>query len=103
MKFSGETPKQRDNLLFTNDTGNMFVGMWDSTPFESKMRPFPCYEFVQLLEGDISITQENGVVDQFKAGDAFFIPQGTVCRWKTTEYVRKFYSILDARQVAAVN
>ena len=91
----GEMPQQRDSVHFTNDAGNMFVGMWDSSPFESEMRPFPCHEFVQLLEGEITITQEDGHSHQFKAGDAFFIPKGTVCCWKTTEYVRKFYSILD--------
>jgi uncharacterized cupin superfamily protein len=28
----------------------------------------------------------------------FFIPMGTVCSWKTTGTVRKFYSILDPRE-----
>ena len=93
--IEGEAPEQHDNVLFTNDKGNMFVGMWDSTAFESQMRPFPCYEFVQLLEGEITITEDDGKINLFKAGDAFFIPMGTVCRWKTTEYVKKFYSILD--------
>ena len=95
FEIAGKMPQQRDSVHFINDTGNMFVGMWDSTPFESEMRPFPCYEFVQLLEGEITITEETGAVNTFKAGDAFFIPMGTVCRWKTNEYVRKFYSILD--------
>jgi uncharacterized cupin superfamily protein len=86
---------QHDNLAFTNDAGNMFVGMWDSMPFESAMLPFPCYEFVQLLEGQISITEGNGATHEFNPGDAFFIPAGTVCSWKTTGYVKKLYSIFD--------
>lgn len=88
------TPLQRDNVLFTNDAGNMFVGMWDSTAFESEMKAFPCYEMVQLLEGEITITEANGQVHLFKAGDMFFIPKGTVCKWQTTGYVKKFYSTL---------
>jgi len=92
--IKGEAPLQRDHILFTNDAGNMFVGMWDSTPFESETGPFPCHEFVQLLEGAVTITEGDGTTHLFKAGEAFFVPMGTVCGWKTTGYVKKFYSIL---------
>lgn len=92
----GEPPVQHDNVLFTNDAGNMFVGMWDSTAFDSEMRPFPWHEFVQMLDGEVSITEEDGTEHVFKAGDAFFIPKGTVCHWKANGYVKKYYSILDA-------
>ncbi len=91
----GEMPLQHDNILFTNDAGNMFVGMWDSTALDSEMRPFPWHEMVQLLEGEVTITEEDGNEHLFRAGDAFFIPMGTVCKWQTSGYVKKFYSILD--------
>jgi uncharacterized cupin superfamily protein len=91
----GEAPQQRDNTGFTNDSGTMFVGMWDSAPFQSEMKPFPCYELVQLLEGKLMITEEDGTAHEFKAGDAFFVPKGTVCSWKTDDYVKKLYCILD--------
>jgi hypothetical protein len=95
FEIRGEAPIQHDNIAFTNDAGNMFVGLWDSTAFASEMRPFPCHEFVQLLEGEISITQNDGTVHQFSAGDVFFVPEGTICSWKTSGYVKKIYSILD--------
>jgi len=91
----GEMPQQHDNILFTNDAGNMFVGMWDSTALDSEMKPFPWHEMVQLLEGEVTITEEDGKSHQFKAGDAFFIPMGTVCKWQIHGYVKKFYSILE--------
>ena len=78
-----------------NDTGNVYVGMWDSMSLESEMLPFPWYEFVQLLEGEVTITVRDGLTHQFSAGDAFFIPKGTVCSWKIQGYVKKLYSILD--------
>jgi len=90
----GEKPLQHDHIVFTNDAANMFVGMWDSTSFDSEMRPFPWHELVQLLEGEVTITEEGGQTHLFKAGDAFFVPMGTVCKWQTTGYVKKFYSIL---------
>jgi uncharacterized cupin superfamily protein len=88
-------PTQRDSPLFTNDSSTMFVGLWDSTPFESEMRPFPSHEFVQLLEGEVSITEENGETHLFKAGDAFFIPKGTVCQWRVKDTIKKYYAIVE--------
>jgi uncharacterized cupin superfamily protein len=93
--IKGEAPLQRDSNAFTNDAGNMFIGMWDSTAFESEMLPFPCYEFVQLLEGEITITEKDGTVHLFVADDVFLVPEGTVCSWKTDGYVKKFYCMLD--------
>jgi uncharacterized cupin superfamily protein len=92
----GEKPLQHDNVCFTNDAGNMYAGMWDSTAFDSEMRPFPWHEMVQLLEGEVTITEGNGREQVFSAGDAFFIPKGTLCHWRADGYVKKFYSILDA-------
>ena len=92
----GDKPVQHDSLLFTNDAGNLYIGMWDSTAFDSEMRPFPCHEMVQLLEGELLITEADGSSQQFVAGDAFFIPKGTVCKWQISAYAKKFYSILEA-------
>ncbi len=95
MVIIGEKPVQHDNILFTNDAENYFVGMWDSTAFDSEMKPFPWHEMVRLLEGEVLITEADGSSHRFGAGDAFFIPMGTVCKWQTTGYVKKFYAILD--------
>ena len=90
----GDNPVQNDHIVFTNDAENMLVGMWDSTAFDSEMKPFPWHEMVQLLVGEVTITEADGKAHIFKAGDAFFIPMGTVCKWETEGYVKKFYSIL---------
>lgn len=36
---------------------------------------------VRLLEGQVNITEADGRDHRLQAGDAFFIPKGTVCRW----------------------
>jgi len=92
--ISGERPIQRDHVYFTNDTEDMIVGLWDSTPFESEMAPFPTHEFVRLLEGEIVITEESGAVNSFKVGDVFFVPKDTVCSWKATGYIKKHYAVV---------
>ena len=95
LVVNGEIPLQHEHIFFTNDAKNMLVGMWDSGALDSEMRPFPWYEFVQMLEGAVTITEEDGTPHIFKAGDAFFVPKGTVCSWKIDSYVKKFYAILD--------
>ncbi len=95
FEITGELPLQRDCNHFTNDAGNMFVGLWDSTPFESELRPFPCHEFVQVLEGGVTITEGDGSEHAFGAGDVFFVPKGTICSWRVTDYIKKYYSIFD--------
>ncbi|MGI9626742.1 MAG: cupin domain-containing protein [Longimicrobiales bacterium] len=93
--IGGEKPTQRDHTFFTNDTNDMFVGMWDTSPFESEMAPFPCHEFVRLLEGEITITEEAGTAQTFVKDDVFFVPKGTVCSWNATGYVRKYYAMVS--------
>jgi uncharacterized cupin superfamily protein len=93
--IEGEKPTQRDYNFFTNDGEDMFVGMWDSTPFESEMVPFPCHEFVRLLEGEIVITEADGTVQTFVKDEVFFVPKDTVCSWKTTGYVKKYYAMVS--------
>ena len=96
FEIEGPAPVQNNHTAFTNDAGNMFVSTWDSGPMVSKMLPFPTHEFVQMLEGEVTISEENGTVQTFVAGDVFFVPKGTVCSWKIDTYVKKFYAILDA-------
>jgi uncharacterized cupin superfamily protein len=93
--IAGKKPTQRDYNYFTNDTEDLFVGLWDSTPFESEMAPFPCHEFVRLLEGEIVITEENGTVQTFVEDDVFFVPKSTVCSWKAAGYVKKYYAMVS--------
>jgi uncharacterized cupin superfamily protein len=95
FEISGRLPVQCDSNGFTNDAGNLFVGMWTTEAFESEMKPFPCYEFVQLLEGELTITEGSGAAHHFAPGDAFFVPKGTVCSWKAEGTVKKRYCMLD--------
>lgn len=94
--IAGPKPVQREHIVFTNDTGNMTVGIWDSAAMVSEMEPFPVHEFVQMLEGEVTITAEDGSAQTFRAGDCFFVPKGTVCNWEIKHYVKKYFAVLDA-------
>ena len=46
-----------------------------------------------LLEGSVTLTDGDGKEHVYSAGDTVYVPKGAPVGWKSTEYVRKFYSI----------
>ncbi len=44
-----------------------------------------------ILEGSGSITNADGVVFNFKAGDTLLVPVGMGYQWLNTEYVKKVF------------
>jgi len=94
-RLDGTTTPQREKVLFVNDHGNFEVGLWDTQTLDTPMEPFPWHEFAQVLEGEVTITGEDGTAETFVAGDVFFVPAGTVCKWQVPRYLRKYYAALD--------
>ncbi|NKB62658.1 MAG: DUF861 domain-containing protein [Gammaproteobacteria bacterium] len=76
-------------------SGTLTAGVWNCTPFETKLAPYGVNEFMHILEGSVSIVDQDGNSEIFSAGENFVIPKGCVCSWKQTEYLRKFYVIFD--------
>jgi uncharacterized cupin superfamily protein len=95
FEIEGAAPEQKNHTIFTNDAGNFHVGTWESGPMVSKMLPFPTHEFVRMLDGEVTITEEDGTAQTFRGGDCFFVPKGTVCSWTIEDHVKKHYAILD--------
>ena len=86
---------QRERVLFRNDHGNFEAGLWDTQAINTEMAPFPWHEFSHVLEGETTITEPDGTSHIFRAGDVFFVPEGTVCSWHVPSYLRKFYALVD--------
>jgi len=95
FETEGPAPAQKNHTIFTNDAGNFHVGTWESGPMVSKMLPFPTHEFVRMLDGEVTITEEDGTAQTFRGGDCFFVPKGTVCSWTIKGHVKKHYAILE--------
>ena len=94
LVVSGDKPVQKSTVCYEDSTGKFSAGCWQSEPFESAMSGMPYQQFVYLLEGSLSLHDENDELHHFKAGDAFFLEQGTVCRWSTAEHVSTAYAIV---------
>ena len=99
--YVGDAPTQQNHTYFADMTAQMTVGLWDSTPFERPVAPFPRHELMHLLEGSVTLTDGDGAEHHFKAGDTLLVPKGADLGWRSTEYVRKFYCIFLENEAAA--
>lgn len=94
--LNNDNVMQKEQTCYQDSQARFFVGTWESEPFESALLPFSVNEFVYLQTGSLILIDEHNVEHAFTAGDAFFIPQGTICQWKVTEAIRTFYTVIKA-------
>jgi uncharacterized cupin superfamily protein len=88
-------PVQHTHDLFTDATGQLNIGIWDTTGYHRKLINFPRHELMCLLEGSVEFCDETGTVQRFTAGDTFFVPMGTPNSWKSEGYLKKIFVIFQ--------
>ncbi|KIH83105.1 putative enzyme of the cupin superfamily [Pseudomonas batumici] len=89
----GPIPQCRSHNAFEDNTTDLRVGVWDSTPYERHDRPHKLYELMHLIEGNVILRAPDGTSLTINTGDTVFVPRGAPCAWKSTRYVRKFYAV----------
>ncbi len=90
----GARPQQ--DVCYKSATGRFYSAAWAAEAFESEQRPFPCNEFACVQDGSISLTDSEGASHVFKAGDAFFIPQGVECSATVVNSVRLHIAVVKS-------
>ena len=93
-----EVPTQHAHQYFSDATGQLNIGVWDTTGYHRKLIDFPRHELMHLLEGAVSFEDDQGRTQHFKAGDTFFVPLGTPNSWKSEGYLRKIYVIFQPKE-----
>ncbi|MGH6931681.1 MAG: cupin domain-containing protein [Dongiaceae bacterium] len=88
-------PVQRGHYYLDDKAHGLSAGVWDCTPMTSTPMSYPVNEFMLILEGDITIVEDNGRATTIKAGESFILPKGLPCVWQQPHYVRKFFVIFD--------
>ena len=96
-----EVPEQNAHEFFTSPTGQMAVGIWDTTGYHRKLIDFPRHELMHLLEGKVTFRGGDGRFQSYEAGDTFFVPLGTPNAWQSEGYLRKIYCIIHPAPPAA--
>lgn len=90
------SPVQAVRNLFSDPTGQFFVGTWSSTPGSWRIR-YTESEFCHLLEGAVRLTDTLGRSWAFSAGASFIVPAGFAGTWEVIEPARKLYAIFEPR------
>ena len=94
-RYLNGTPTQHSHEWFTDASEQMHVGVWDTTDMHTRPLLFARNELMHLLAGEVSLTNGDGVVSTFRAGDTFMVPRGMSYRWDSSGYVKKFYCIFQ--------
>lgn len=89
--FESDVPEMGMLILHKDASGKFIAGLWDSTPMTRKPGTIERSELMHILKGSGSITNADGVVFNFKAGDTFMVPVGMGYQWESHEYVKKIF------------
>jgi uncharacterized cupin superfamily protein len=89
--FEGEVPDMGMNILYQDPDGKFLAGVWDSTPMTRVASTIERSELMHIIVGSGSITNADGVVFEFRAGDTFMVPVGMGYQWSSDEYVKKLF------------
>ena len=86
-------PVEQGAVISESADGNFVTGIWESTPYAETFDEYPGDEFCQVLSGKVELTDENGNVAAFEAGDSYFVPKGFKGTFRVVETMRKYYAI----------
>lgn len=89
------TLDERGHLFFTNSDGTVNAGVWQCTPCTERVRDYPYDQCCFVLEGSLTIIDEDGDSETFGPGDSFMIPRGFNGDWKMTEPYKNFFVTVE--------
>lgn len=85
-------PQHLTDIHFDED--GLLAGVWTSTP--GRWRAFTDRdEFCSILSGHCRLISEDGTVKDFRAGDAFLIPNGFRGWWEVVTTTTKRFVVRD--------
>lgn len=76
--------------------GNVTAGLFKATTGRIEVS-FPFTEHATILEGEVTITDGTGQSHTYKAGDSYFIRQGSVVLWevKGKQVIKSFFNVVE--------
>lgn len=84
-------PVWHDRVLQTGAHGAWSVGLWSTTPYERRAVPFPRWEMMHFLEGEVTLFDGAGNEETFGPGDTIFVAKGAPMGWRNAVTVKKIY------------
>ena len=90
--INDEQSEQQSVVCYSNVHNTFKVVNWQSTAFKSTLSRVTMNLFVYVCEGSLEVIDEQGNNHFFTKNEAFFIPEGTACRWSSDETVKIIYT-----------
>jgi len=91
-------PPGEETVSFHSADGRFVTGLWRRGPEEGPMDLDEYDEIAYILEGDITVTdQETGVAHEVGPGDILVTPLGTHATWRSHSPVKKFWMIYKSQ------
>ena len=79
---------------FSDKSDQFHVGHWSSEPCALKVS-YDENELCVIIDGDVKITDNAGLVFEYTKGDAFVIPAGFEGVWESLTAVTKIYAVFE--------
>jgi uncharacterized cupin superfamily protein len=89
--YESEVPRMGMSIAYQDPAGKFVTGIWGCSPMKRVATTIERSELMHILEGSGSITNADGVVFDFQAGDTFLVPVGMGYQWQNHEYVKKIF------------
>jgi uncharacterized cupin superfamily protein len=67
------------------------AGLWEAQAYSERLEDYPYDEIVFVVEGSISIVDEDGNDERFEAGDCFFLQRGFNGYWNQLQTLKIFH------------
>lgn len=93
-------PDELGNVHFESHDKSLTIGTWQSTPYAENLSYPDGTEYSVILSGKVSITNPDGSVEIFEAGESYILPAGTEVRFEVLETMRKIYVLYTAPVIA---
>jgi len=89
------SPRARGKVLLQSADRKVSSGLWDCSAGRFQWT-FGWDEFVHILEGEVTISQQGGPTLTLKPGDVAHFPVGLKTEWLVPKYVRKVFTVRTA-------
>lgn len=81
---------------FESPDKSVVIGTWQSTPYAENLSYPGGTEYSIILAGKVAITNPDGSVEAFEAGESYILPAGVEVRFEVLETMRKIYVLHTA-------
>ncbi|WP_065373817.1 cupin domain-containing protein [Ensifer adhaerens] len=84
------------DVHFESSDKAVVIGTWQSTPYAEMLSYPDGSEYSVILSGKVAITNPDGSIETFSAGESYVLPAGVEVRFEVLETMRKVYVLYTA-------